>query len=73
MAVRLGLALLLAVVACSPAPAAPAAAPAVGGATPAAAAATAAAPSREHVMVAYVAPAAVFAAPWMAKEAGLFE
>jgi ABC-type nitrate/sulfonate/bicarbonate transport system substrate-binding protein len=73
MAVRLGLALLLAVVACSPAPAAPAAAPAVGGATPAAAAATAAAPSREHVMVAYVAPAAVFAAPWMSKEAGLFE
>ncbi|HEY7062081.1 MAG TPA: ABC transporter substrate-binding protein [Chloroflexota bacterium] len=57
------------------APAPPAAAPAAPAPAPsqAAPAATTAPAPLEHVRVAYATPSGGFAAPWMAKEAGLFE
>ncbi len=72
--------LVLALVACgssgaAPAPRASAPAPATpaAGAPPAPAAAPTTPPPLEHVRIAYATPSGGFAAPWMAKEAGLFE
>ena len=70
------LALLLAACGPSAAPASPgASAPAAAPVTsaPQAPAVVAAPPPLEHVRVAFATPSGGFAAPWMAKEAGLFE
>jgi NitT/TauT family transport system substrate-binding protein len=74
------LAVIVALAACGPSGAAPASKATSGGAAPAAPAAQAPAPAApaappplEKVRVAYATPSGGFAAPWMAKEAGLFE
>ena len=70
------LAILTALAACAPAPASPprpAATTAVPAAAPAAERAAPTPPPLEKVRVAYAAPSGSFAAPWVAKEAGLFE
>jgi NitT/TauT family transport system substrate-binding protein len=70
--VLVGAALLLLAAACS-APAAAPTAPAGGAAPSAGSAAPAAPPPMERIRVGYATPSGGFAAPWMAKDAGLFE
>jgi NitT/TauT family transport system substrate-binding protein len=68
----IGILVVASLLACAPAaPRAPGAEP--GARAPGAAPAASAPPRLERVRIAYATPSGAFAAPWMAKEAGLFE